>query len=146
MTTIQVCIDVVDRCTASIQVATDRLRWFTMHSMLGVEPAIFPKRRAKRPVKPSAPETERMRRYFNEADVAFLERIVAAPSPSTALNAYKTYHQGRVLQPKRTACASDALCPEWRNRPERQLTARQLIEEQLSGNPKLLVKELARLR
>jgi hypothetical protein len=103
VTTIQDCIAVVDRCTASIQAATDRLRWFEMHSMLGLEPAILPKRRAKKPVKPSAPKTQRMRRDFNEADLAFLERIVAAPSPSTALNAYKTYHQGRVLQPKRTA-------------------------------------------
>ena len=38
----------------------------------------------------------------------------------------------------------DIPCPDWRSRPERHLTARQLIEQQLSG--KALLKELKRLR
>lgn len=141
-------IAAVDACTAAIQASTDRINWFRMHSMLGIEPAILPTRRAKKPVpKPPAPKkTERMRANFNEADVAFLERILAAPSPITALNDYRIYHQGRALQPKRIGCAPDVPCPEWRNRPARQLTARQLIENQLAHSPKLLARELRRLR
>jgi len=88
-----------------------------------------------------------MRANFNEADVAFLERIVASPSPITALNAYRIYHQGRVLQPRRTVCAEDIPCSEWRNRPPRpKLTAEGLMREQLADNPKLLARELKRLR
>jgi hypothetical protein len=101
VTTIQDCIAVVDRCTASLQAATDRLRWFEMHSMLGLEPAILPKRRAKKPVKPSAPKTQRMRRNFNEADVAFLRAHCGSTQPITALNAYRVSEgEGKENDPR----------------------------------------------
>lgn len=112
--------------------------------MLGVEPAILPKRRAKKPVKDSAAEkTQRMRRDFNEADVCLLQWILKAPSPFVAIAEYRARHQ-RVLKPKRTQSDPDVPHPNWRSRPERHLTARQLMEQQLSG--KALLKELKRLR
>jgi hypothetical protein len=125
----------------------EELAWFRMHSMLGIEPAILPKRRTrKRPLKPREPQkTERIRANFNAKDIAFLERIIAAPSPIGALADYRAHNQ-RELPPKRAVSAPDSHCPEWRYRPARHLTAEDMIREQLAHDPKLMAKELRRLR
>jgi len=61
-------------------------------------------------------------------------------------SAEAAYNRGhvRTMKPKRLTADPDIPCPDWRSRPERHLTARQLIEQQLSG--KGWLKELKRLR
>jgi len=98
----------------------------------------FPKARTVR--------TEFLRRDYLERDVAYLRHLVVMPHFIAKGSAEAAYNRGhvRTMKPKRLTADPDIPCPDWRSRPERHLTARQLIEQQLSG--KALLKELKRLR
>lgn len=111
--------------------------------MRSIEPAILPRWRAKKPVKPVETKTQYMRSNFNRKDVLLPQWILASPASITVLAAYRSSHQ-RELKPERLTADPDIPRSDWRSRPERHLTARQLMEQQLSG--KALVKELKRLR
>lgn len=93
-----------------------------------------------------AVRTEYLRRDYLERDVAYLRQLVAMPYFIAEGSAEAAYNRGhvRTMKPKRLTADPDISCPDWRSRPERHLTARQLIEQQLSG--KALLKELKRLR
>jgi len=86
------------------------------------------------------------RRGYLERDVAYLRHLGAMPYFIVEGSAEAAYNRGhvRTMKPKRLTADPDIPCPDWRSRPERHLTARQLMEQQLSG--KALVKELKRLR
>jgi hypothetical protein len=130
----------IQECILSIEQTTRRLQERRLRSMIAVEWVILP---AWRP-KPRLPKkTQTMRANFKATDVSLLQHILETPGLIIALTIYRTCHQ-RVIQPKRITADPDVPCPDWRSRPERHLTARQLIEQQLSG--KAMMKELKRLR
>jgi hypothetical protein len=88
--------------------------------------------------------TTYLRSNYNANDVAFLRRIIEAPDPINALNAYRSSH-GRVLRAKRAPVEAepDVIDSTWRERPERQMTEEDLIRAQFSG--RALARELKRL-
>jgi hypothetical protein len=89
--------------------------------------------------------TTYLQRNYDANDVAYLGLIVAAPDSMTALAQYQSGRQ-RVLKGKRKPVEAepDPHCPQWRDRPERHLTARQMAEEQFSGRS--LQRELRRIK
>jgi hypothetical protein len=112
------CIASVDACTASIQAATERLRWVTMNSMLGIEPILprrLPKWKRLRALQRLELETgdiiefatsrtvrsEYLRRDYLERDVVYLRQLVVMPYFIAEGSAEAAYKRGHVRTMKR---------------------------------------------
>lgn len=133
----------IEQATESIRRAAERLQERNFRSMMQFESALLPKWRQK-PTRTQAKQTLRMRPNFGEPEVRLLLQILDAPSPLTAVTTYRDAHQ-RVLKPKEAIQVDpDIPSTEYQSRPERHLTAEDLIRAQFSG--KALFKELRRLR
>ena len=82
--------------------------------------------------------------FYGQAEVDLLRWLMSRPDAMTALQQYQKTHQ-RALQGKRKPleAAPDVIDPSWRQRPERRMSAEDLIRSQFSG--KSLERELRRL-
>jgi hypothetical protein len=132
---------------SGLRAATERLNTAraklqpTMREAMASEPGLLPPWRAKRT---HVVRTVYMRRQMGKSEVDFLQHLMRLPDPLTALATYRAGHH-RVLTGKRkpVEAAPDVSCSEWRQRPERHLTARQMAEAQFTG--KSLERELRRI-
>jgi len=83
-----------------------------------------------------------MRRNMGEAEVNLLRHLLDLPDPATALARYRETDT-RDLPAKRAVADPDPVDTTWRERPERRLSAEDLIRSQLQG--RALAKELRRI-
>jgi hypothetical protein len=155
----------IEESTARILAAKAKLDEFRLGGWLRSEPGMLPawKRRPRsfhtlptgevivygpgrtHTVREVQAKTMYLRRDYTRADVGYLERVLAAPDTITALNAYRA-NNGRLLRAKRNPIEAepDPCCPEWCDRPQRTLTAEQMIREQFTG--RALQRELRRIK
>jgi hypothetical protein len=140
---------VFEQCIATLEDCRRKLEEFRLGGWLRSEASMLPQWRRKPRSLHNAHSmrTTYLRTQFNARDVAFLRHVVAAPDPITALNDYRARHE-RTLRAKRSPVEADpdVMDATWRTRPERVLTAEEIIREQLGHNPRLMAKELARMR
>jgi hypothetical protein len=137
----------MDAITAQLKAMTERLNTAaklqpSMREGMDAEPNLlepWPKRRT------TCARTTYLRRNYDASDVAYLRLLAVAPDPMSALAEYRSTHTRALVGKRRPIEADpDPVCHAWRDRPERKLSAEDLIRSQFSG--RALRRELRRLR